>query len=136
MAMDRTQLWGRRLLSIAFVALAALGFRGVAAGEGGGLLVALNGAATTGCLVGEFRMGYVVDYVADFRGYGVTGAELTGMGAGCEGRTVLVTFTSDDGSLLAKASALVAAPRTAVVLADPAAIDASRVAGVSVAVLG
>ncbi|RYV51247.1 hypothetical protein [Pengzhenrongella frigida] len=134
--MDRTQIWGRRLLSSAFVALAALGFRSVAAGEGGGLLVGLNGSSTTGCLVGEFTVGYVVDYVTDLDGYGVTGAELTGMGAECEGRTVQVSFTADDGALLAKASALISTPRTAVVLAEPAAIDASQVAGVSVAVVG
>jgi len=134
--MDRTQIWGRRFLSGGFVALAALGFRSVAIGEGGGLLAAMSGPGATSCLVGEFAVGYVVDYVGEIGGYGVTGAELTGMGPACVGRTVRISFTAEDGSLLAQASALIAAPKTAVVLAQPAAIDAARVAGVSVAVLG
>lgn len=132
MAMDRRVFVARRLVAVALVALATLGVREALAQSGDSLLQGASRAG--GCAA--LSVGYVVDYVPALRGYGVTGAELTGMEPECEGRTVRVTFTSDDGSLLARATARIAAPRTAVVLADPAAIDASRVAGVSVAVLG
>lgn len=132
MAKDRRARLARRIVAVGLVGVAVLGGREAFARSDDGLRQGATRA--TGCA--DLSVGYVVDYVPALRGYGVTGAELTGMGAGCEGRTVLVTFTADDGSLLAQTRALLASPRTAVVLAEQAALDASRVAGVSVAVLG
>jgi len=132
-AMDRMAFRARRLVAVALIGLASLGLREAFADSAEGLALGANDPAG-GCTA--LSVDYTVDYVPALSAYGVTGAEITGMGPACEGRTVHVTFTAADGSPLARASARVVAPRTSVVLTDPVAIDAARVGGVSVAVLG
>lgn len=133
MAMDRMAFRARRLVAVALVGLSALGVREAFARSGEDLLLGSD-APAGGC--DALTVDYTVDYVPSLRAYGITGAVVTGMGPTCEGRTVRLTFTADDGSPLARASARVVAPRTSVALTHPAAIDAALVGGVSVAVLG
>jgi len=134
-AMDRTQLWSRRLLSGSFVVLAALGFRSVADGSGGGLLAAVNGTGPTSCLVGELSVEYDVDYVVALGGYGISGAIITGP-ATCVGKTIQVTFTSADGSPLGATTGALARSSSTLLL-DPshAPVDASQVSGIAVVLL-
>ena len=135
MAMDRAQLWGRRALSGSLVVLAALGFRSVANGDGGGLLASVNGTGSSSCVVSELTVGYDVDYVVALGGYGVSGAIITGPAA-CVGKTIEVTFTGADGSPLGAAKGpLTHASSTLLVDPADAAVDASQVSGVAVVLL-
>src|SRR5688572_17854936 len=102
--MDRTQLWGRRLLSGGFVALAVLGVRYVGAGTADELLGA--GPVATRrehCLVRDLAVTYAVEQREGVDGFAVTGARLDGPDA-CVGSTLSITFTGPDGTTLGRAT--------------------------------
>jgi hypothetical protein len=101
--MDRTQLWGRRLLSGGFVALAVLGVRSVGTGSVEELV---QGGLTVDdrqhCLVRDLGVTYAVDRGGP-DGYGVSGAQVTGPPP-CVGKALSVTFGGADGHTLARAT--------------------------------
>lgn len=132
MAMDRRIFLARRLVAVSLIGLSTFGLREAFAQSEDALTQGASGDG--GCQA--LSVAYQVDYVPAQRTYLVTGAEVTGLGPGCAGRTVQVTFTADDGSSLATADARIAASSAAVVLTGDAAVEAAQVAGVSVAVLG
>ncbi len=101
--MDRTHLWGRRLLSGAFVALAVLGVRSVGTGSvdelvGGGLTV----DDRQRCLVADLGVTYAVERGGP-DGFGVAGAQVTGPGL-CAGKALSVTFAGADGNPVGRAT--------------------------------
>jgi hypothetical protein len=113
-AMDRTHLWGRRLLSAGFLALAVLGVRSVGTGTGsveglvgGGLVDDDRGH----CRVRDLGVAYEVERdptsgATDAVGgaeFGVAGARLSGPPL-CAGTALSVTFGGADGSPLARAT--------------------------------
>jgi hypothetical protein len=101
-AMDRTQLWGRRLLSGGFVALAVLGVR--AAGDPGALLTPAPPAGRApGCQVRDLAVTYALAHDDAAHGCAVSGAQLSGPPA-CAGATVSVTFTGAAGDVLGRAT--------------------------------
>ncbi|MGV8967117.1 MAG: hypothetical protein ACOH2F_12645 [Cellulomonas sp.] len=132
MAMDRKEFLARRLVAVSLIGLSTFGVREALTRSGDALTQGAGGAG--GCQA--LSVAYQVDYVPEQRSYLVTGAEVTGLGPGCAGRTVQVTFSAADGSPLATADARIAASSAAVVLAGDEAVEAAKVAGVSVAVLG
>jgi hypothetical protein len=131
-AMDRRVFLARRLVAVSLIGLSTFGVREAFARTGDALTLGASG--TGGCQA--LSVAYQVDYVPERRTYVVTGADVTGLGPGCAGRTVQVTFSAADGSPLATADARIAASSAAVVLTGDEAVEAASVAGVSVAVLG
>jgi hypothetical protein len=133
-AMDRRLDRARRIVAVALVGVAALGVRTAYASGGPGIGAGALSAPADEC--GSLDVEWSVDYVPALGGYGVTGADVTGMADACAGRTLRLTFTGSDGAALAQASAPVTGPRARVALAAGAEVDAARVTGVSVVVLG
>ena len=132
MAMDRRLDRARRIVAVALVGVAVVGVR--TAYASGGVGVGALSAPADEC--GSLDVEWSVDYVPALGGYGVTGADVTGMADACAGRTLRLTFTGSDGAALAQASVQVDGPRARVALAEGGAVDAARVGGVSVVVLG
>ncbi len=111
MAMDRTQLWGRRLLSAGFLALAVLGVRSVGTGSVDDLVggAGVDGGDGPHCQVRDLAVTYAVERAATTDGapagdaYGVAGARLSGPPQ-CAGSALSVTFGGADGGPLARAT--------------------------------
>ncbi len=101
--MDRSQLWGRRLLSGGCVALALVGVRAATQGGTDDLLGAVRADRAPHCQVQDLSVGYAVGQDGALGRYAVTGARLDGPDL-CVGAAVSVTFTATDGRPLGRAS--------------------------------
>ncbi|NMR20309.1 hypothetical protein [Cellulomonas fimi] len=133
--MDRTHVWGRRLLSGAFVALAALGFRYAVTGDEVDLLAGAAALDRVDCTVDDLSVEYSVDYVAELGGYGVSAARVSAP-EDCRGATVSVTFTGAEGRALGRATGVVREAPTVLHLHDGGQVPAADIEGLAVVLLG
>jgi hypothetical protein len=92
------------------------------------------GPAAGGCAVSRIGVGYDVGYVAALGGYGVTGAALSDVPAGCAGREVAVTLHGPGGEPFGEARAPVTPPTTTVEL-GAGAVPVAELSGVSLALV-
>ena len=77
---------------------------------------------------------YSVAYDSTLSGYAVSGITVTGIDAGCTGKTLSATLTGTSGTSLGTVSGAIAG--TSLALTPPAHLDAKSVIGISVAING
>jgi hypothetical protein len=77
---------------------------------------------------------YTVAYDSTLSGYSVSGVTVTGIDAGCNGKTLSATLTGAAGASLGQVSGTIAG--TSLALTPAAHLDAKLVTGVSVAIAG
>lgn len=124
----------RRRRRAAAAALAVVAVAGLAVSVGqamggqglGGASLGSSSDVVGSCVSSAINASLDVEYSAALRGYGVTGAQLSGLPASCEGSNLRVAFTGRDGALLAEVVVVGSSPQTPVRLPDgsPLAVDA------------
>jgi hypothetical protein len=130
MAHERTRARRAAGVTLAWLGCAGLAVSMARAAPWDGTAAAPAGA----CVVSRIEVGYDIDYVAALGGYGVTGAALSDVPAGCAGREVAVTLHGSDDEALAEARATVTAPTTTIAM--PAAqVPVEALSGVSLALV-
>jgi hypothetical protein len=77
---------------------------------------------------------YSVAYDPSISGYAVSGITVTGIDAGCNGKTLSATLTGSGGASLGTASGSISG--TTLALTPAAHLDAKSVSGISVAING
>jgi hypothetical protein len=77
---------------------------------------------------------YTVAYNSSLSSYAVSNVTVTGIDAGCNGKTLSATLTGTGGASLGAVSGAIAG--TSLTLAAPANLDAKNVTGISVAING
>ena len=126
----------RTALAVAMAGLAVVALRPLAAAgaDAWGQSVVVGAGAVDRCSSEAVNVKYILGYVAEIGGYGVTAVDLTGMAAQCVGRDVDVTLTGADWAPLAALTARVTASEMRLDVPAAAPVSAEKLTGVSMVI--
>ncbi|MBX9245790.1 hypothetical protein ICW40_13360 [Actinotalea ferrariae] len=115
------------------MALALVGVRTASAAgiDLGGQQILVGEDESQGCSSSTVGIDYDVAYDAALQGYGVSAAELSGLGA-CQGQDVVVTLSGPGGVALAELSAVVGGSEMTVAVPATTPVPAEQLTGVSI----
>ena len=128
----------RKAAAVALIALAGLGVRTAsAAGADFSVREILIGSSTAEqCNSSQVTVDYDVAYDAALTGYGVTGAQLSGLDEQCMGYDVIVSLSGPGGATLAEMAAVVSGAEMLVQVPVGTPVAAEQLTGVSVVLKG
>ena len=128
----------RKAAAVALIALAGLGVRTAsAAGADFDAQELFIGSSTAEqCGSSAVEVDYEVAYDAALTGYGVTGAQLSGLDEQCMGYDVTVSLSGPGGATLAEMAAVVSGVEMLVQVPAGTPVAAEQLTGVSVVLKG
>jgi len=128
----------RKAAAVALIALAGLGVRTAsAAGADFSAKELFIGSSTAEqCGSSAVEVDYEVAYDAALTGYGVTGAQLSGLDEQCMGYDVIVSLSGPGGATLAEMAAVVSGAEMLVQVPVGTPVAAEQLTGVSVVLKG
>jgi hypothetical protein len=124
----------RKVVSVSFVALAAIGVR-TASAAGAGLdseQILIGSSTAEQCNSSQISIDYEVAYDAALKGYGVSAAQLSGLDERCQGYDITVSLSGPGGVALAEMTVPVDGQEMRIEVPVATPVAAEQLAGVAV----